>query len=413
MSLSRLGYLAVKRETTLATAVKPTKFIRFKDGDILASQEIIANNPIQNNRWNALNAVAGKVTAEWTYNFDLDFNESVHFISVALGWISSADVSSATDGSVYTHTITVTNSLPGLTIEQGKWNLDDTSNHRQNYQVDRAFGAMVDSFTLSGSDGILNLAIAMKAHGVLQKRNLISNAAAGSNVVLQLDSSEGLTTGDTVNIYDATPQSEQDAIAAISLTNRTITIASLWNSYTVANLGKVELVPQTPSYWIPAKVASFIHARFQFWSDLTAAASATLENIEDREFEYQNNLEERFGSLRSSPSVIAPKGAKATMKFTKYFENVADRDRYLNQTKRAWILTITNNEIVSATDTGSKKYTLKIEMSDVRFTMYEMPTGTDELYAASVEAECYYDSTDWQAVRIIATNKNAWTVYTA
>ena len=64
MSLSRLGYLAVKRETTLATAVKPTKFIRFKDGDILASQEIIANNPIQNNRWNALNAVAGKVTAE-------------------------------------------------------------------------------------------------------------------------------------------------------------------------------------------------------------------------------------------------------------------------------------------------------------------------------------------------------------
>ena len=50
-------------------------------------------------------------------------------------------------------------------------------------------------------------------------------------------------------------------------------------------------------------------------------------------------------------------------------------------------------------------------MSDVRFTSYEMPTGTDDLYAASVEAECYYDSTDGRAIRILATNKNAGTIY--
>lgn len=34
MASTRLGYLAVKLETTLATAVKPTNFVRFKDGDV-------------------------------------------------------------------------------------------------------------------------------------------------------------------------------------------------------------------------------------------------------------------------------------------------------------------------------------------------------------------------------------------
>ena len=192
-----------------------------------------------------------------------------------------------------------------------------------------------------------------------------------------------------------------------------MTIATLSNSYTVANEGKVELQPQTPSYATPAKVFSFIHAKFQFGADLTAAASAAFENIENWEFTFENALEERFGSLRETPSVIAPKGAKATFKYTKYFTNSEDRDRYLNQTKKAGILTITNNEVISATDTNNSKYSIKVLMSDARFTSHEMPTGTDDLYAASIEAECYYDTTDGQAIKIQVTNAKAGTEYTA
>ena len=59
MSLSRLSYLLVGRGDT-----KPTKPVRFKDGDMKFKQEIIANNPIQNNRWNALNAVKSKITTD-------------------------------------------------------------------------------------------------------------------------------------------------------------------------------------------------------------------------------------------------------------------------------------------------------------------------------------------------------------
>lgn len=414
MASTRLGYLAVKRQASANTAVKPTNFIRFKDGDIKFEQEIIANNPIQNNRWGALNAVKGKVNTSGTYNFDLDVNECVHWLSAALGTMNTSDISSETDASVYKHTITVANALPYLSVEQGKGNLTDTSNNRQNYTVERAFGVMVDELKLSGQDGIINMEVAVKAHGLFQKANLIKDAAAGSSVALYLDRVEGLvTTVDTVNIFDLTPQSESDAISALSTSAKTITIATLGASYTVADRAKVELLPQSPSYSVLAHVFSFIHASFRFGEDLTAAASASEENIEDWELTFMNNLEERYGSLRSSPSVIAPKSAKATLKYSKYFENVTDRDRYLDQIKRACILTITDDQIVSATDTGNALYSVVIKMSDVRFTTHDMPTGTDELYAISVEAECYYDATDGAAVSIEVINGQAGTVYTA
>lgn len=412
MALSRLSYLAVKKQSDVQTAVKPTNFIRFKEGDVMLKQELIANNPIQNNRWGALNAVPGKITADGSYKLDLDYNECVHWFAAALGNLVTTDVSSGTDASVFLQTITVANSLYGLSIEQGKGNLTDTTNNRQNYQVDRAFGAMVDNFKIAGSDGIISLEVAIKAHGVLQKRNLINDAAAGSSVVIQLDSAEGFVSSDNINTFDSTPQNEIDALSAISIANKTVTIATLTASFTVANKAKIELQPQTPSYSVDPQVAVFQHAKFQFGVDLTAAASASNENCEDWEFSFENDLEERFGSLRQSPSVIAPKQASAKLTFTRYFENVTLRDQYLNLERKAGIITMTNDKIISATDTANKAYKIVLEMSDCRFSSVDMPTGTNELYAISTEAELFYDKTDGRALRMLVTNATASAVYT-
>lgn len=413
MASTRLWYLSIIKEATTATAVKPTHFLRYKDWDIKVTQEIIENNPIQNNRWNAISAVPWKKTVEWSYNFDLDANECVYFLTGALGWFATSDIWS-TPWQVYQHVLTTANTLPSYTMEQGKWNLTDSTNNLQNYQVDRLFWTLIDSVKLTWSDALVNMEVTLKSHWAFQRSLLIANATAGSSVALSLESVEWLVaTVDTVNIYDNTPANETDAIASISTSNKTITIATLWWSYAVSKLAKVELVPQTPAYSVVPKVMSFIHADFKFWTDLTAAASATEENIEDWSFEYMNNLEERFWSLRSSPSVIAPKWANAKLTFSKYFESVIDRDRYLAQTKRAGILTITNNEIIWAWDSNNFKYTIKIEMSDIRFTSYEMPTGTDELYAISCECACFYDSSDARAVRITVLNSTVWTTYSA
>lgn len=91
--------------------------------------------------------------------------------------MTTTDIGS-TSGAVFRHVINTANSLPSLTIEQLKGDQTDTSNNRQNYMVDRAFGVFVDELTIQGSDNILNLAVKLKAQGIFQKAALISNAAS-------------------------------------------------------------------------------------------------------------------------------------------------------------------------------------------------------------------------------------------
>lgn len=70
-------------------------------------------------------------------------------------------------------------------------------------------------------------------------------------------------------------------------------------------------------------------------------------------------------------------------------------------------MTINNNKIVSATDTGNSKYQVQFEFNDLRFTAYDNPTGTDDLYAVTVEATAFYDASDGQAIRCLVQNAKA------
>jgi hypothetical protein len=83
----------------------------------------------------------------------------------------------------------------------------------------------------------------------------------------------------------------------------------------------------------------------------------------------------------------------------------------LDTRSQACIITITNNEIVSVTDTLQAKYTVKILLDKLVFTTYDMPTGTDELYAASVEASAFYEENSGQAIEIVVTNSMEDTEY--
>jgi len=484
MASTRKGYLAVKSETTVATAVKPTNFIRYKEGDIMFKQEVLANDPVQNNRWLAISPVAGKVTAGGKLKIDLDPTEAPWFLFPALGTKQSTDISSLVDSSVFKHTLTLADSLPALSIETGKGNLTDTTNNRQNYTVERAFGCLVDGFTLAASKDIVDFSVDMKAHGLFQRAKVITDEdievagtsvsgvtwaggvatfsstthllaindlvvitgmtpsgyngayrvatvptggsftvpiasnpgafSAGGTVTKQsqfgCDTVEGLAVGDVVSLVElTTPTVEQATITVVDTIGKQVGFAAITSAlFTVANGAKIELVPQTPSYTVAPRVLTRTHCTFRFSDTLANALTAASENVENWEFSYSNGLEERFGSLRASPSVIAAKGAKATLKFTKYFENVTDRDRFRDQTKRGGVLTISNNEIVSATDTNQAKYTITVKMNNAIFTSHEMPTGTDALYAEAVEITCFYDITDGAAMSVEVINqKNA------
>lgn len=146
--------------------------------------------------------------------------------------------------------------------------------------------------------------------------------------------------GDLIKLSETagTLNTENTTVTAVS--NLTTFTATTTKAYAIANVPKVELRLQTASYSTQALPFSFVHADFQFGTDLTTAAAAAFTNVENWTFTYENGLEERYGSNAASPSVIAPKGATAKIKFTKFFTNSADRDAYLNLTRSALILSL-------------------------------------------------------------------------
>jgi len=153
MASSRTWYLAVKKESAVATPVKPTNFIPFKDGQIQYNQEIIENNPIKGIRWNAQQSVAWKVNTDGTFNLDLDASSIGYLLLIALGGYTKATLVSW----VIQHTFNVANTLPSLSLEQ----LKGTPNGADS-EVSRAFGVMLDSLEISASDWIVNVSPTLK-----------------------------------------------------------------------------------------------------------------------------------------------------------------------------------------------------------------------------------------------------------
>lgn len=373
--------------------MKPTNFIRFKEGSIEYAQEIIENNPIQNVRWNAITAVPGKVATDGSYNLDGDARDIGYFLLAGLGTYAPTTLGSG----AFRHTFNTANKLPSLSLEQ----LQGDSTGADNV-VSRAFGVLVDKIEMTGSDGIIGFKFDVKATGVFLKSNLLATAAIGTPSTIDIVSSEGLVVGDLITVAETSGALSTENTTVVAVTDGDTITANLTATKTLANAPKVELRAQTPSYSTAQKVFAFMHASFQFGTNLTTAASAAEENVENWTFTYMNNLEERYGSLRATPSVIAEKGAAGTLKFTKFFETRTDRDRYLDQTRRACILTIKLPDLVGSSTT--ERFSLILKMSDLRFTGYKMDTGADDVYVAEMEASLFYDATDAKALQIELTN---------
>ena len=168
-------------------------------------------------------------------------------------------VSTLTTG-VYKHVFNTANKLPSLSVEQLQ---GDSTGADQ--VVSRAFGVMLDKYTLSGSDGIIGFKVDLKAHGVFLKANIMADASIGSPATIEVDSTEGLVDTDTITVAETTggsPSSENTTVVAV--TDGDTLTANLAAAKDYAQKPKIELRPQTPSYAAAQRVFNFNNAKFQF-----------------------------------------------------------------------------------------------------------------------------------------------------
>lgn len=411
---TRIGYHAIKAESTVWTAVKPTNFIRSESGWLEMDKTIDFANSKQNDRSQNIKAVPWQEDITWSIEYSLDANESPFMIYGALGSLSSADVSSWTDGSVYKHTIKDDNCLPSFTYEESVGRITDTSTNLQRYQIMRSIGTVFGNVSLSIEGGRVMLNTTPIAEDQLIQAIMKADAAAWSSVNISLDRVKGFTTSDTVNIYDDTPQNETDAVAAISTANKTVQIGTLGNSYTVANNGKVELTAQTPSYSLVQQLFASWHASIQFWADLTAAWSASSSCIRSTTLTIDNSLQALacMGSFWTWSGGVVPQGRTVSLEFTRSFINKTDADRYLQAREYAAIITIDNNKIVSATDTGQLPYKVVIKIPRMVLTNKPMVLDNNGVYEYTATCEAMPDSSAGYQVQFEVWNAKAGTYYT-
>ena len=145
---TRIGYTAIKKEATPGTAVKPTTFIPTVDGTI----EINKTNLFSTSKLGTRNmngeGVQGPEEVSGEFSSEFSANYSPWFLYGAMGAISSTDISSLTDGSVYRHDITSSNCQDAFTIEEAQGRYDDTGSHYQNFIVKRSYGVKFGDLTL-------------------------------------------------------------------------------------------------------------------------------------------------------------------------------------------------------------------------------------------------------------------------
>lgn len=130
-------------------------------------------------------------------------------------------------------------------------------------------------------------------------------------------------------------------------------------------------------------------------------------------FNVQNQVEVVAGTIRKGNGRVNAKRPMATIEISKVFESKAEYEKWLRTEKQALIITLSNETIVSGTDTNNATYKVQIKCPNVVYESFEIPTGNDSIYEIQATLEVVDDDTAGYAVQIVAENEKVGTYYTA
>lgn len=208
---SKFGYGTIGVQANPTQPVQTnTPFMRI-DGDIVKNVENVKNTSIQNIRNNASTIVEGNETTEGTLNMELSPIDAVWFLFAALGTLTSVDVSSATDGTVWEHTIEeVDCDLKPLSIEIKKGGCAGGLGQPdgQNTMITRAYGAFPNSVAINIEEGILKMEAEINAYWAFDVAKLVANESpeasttAITNIVAGVDSLTITSIAHLLSVWD-------------------------------------------------------------------------------------------------------------------------------------------------------------------------------------------------------------------
>ncbi len=163
------------------------------------------------------------------------------------------------------------------------------------------------------------------------------------------------------------------------------------DSFMLAKASYKGFFPTTGAYsatTVSGSLVNFSRYSLKLGSTLALAEVATATPVTEFSLSINNNAEVIYESGRSTASRVFWKQLKITGSFTKYFENVSERDSYLNLVKSSMILTASGVNLV-----GAYNEQLKINVAKMVYNDQSLATGLENYFAVKTNFTAEVDIT--------------------
>ena len=398
-SYSRLGYMALKVESSENTAVLPNTFIPILSEDVVAKYDVSVSMPVAASRTinlrglpNAIPAPSGKITV------NVEPKTFGHFLRGCYGTSSdgrylpfTASTNTfvageiVTNGSGSTATVVVASAEKDYVLTTGGWNTPFTSGmsvygitssatavlgtvsstvygHQfvspqtslPTYTVEfgylneavRYTGVRFHEILVNQKNNIITAEITMTARAEFKHARVTAITTAGSSKTITVDQTTGLIAADSIKIFRPSTGAflETNTVATIP-SETTFTVATLSNAVAVGDL--IILAPQTTTYTVANEFTWVGKSTLRdSETSMTAALTATPESIEDFEINLMNDLESRHAAnganiINRFPANNYLKGLKGSGKLKKVYVDMTWLDRV--RTNRPFSLQVVHN----------------------------------------------------------------------
>jgi hypothetical protein len=312
---SKFGYLAISKESTEATAVKPTIYSELLSEDLIVNYNRQMVQPIAGKIDMNLRSVPDKITIEGSVTATIDPKNVGYILSHFFGAPTTTTIQA---GKVFKHVFTPQETPPTYT-----WDVRPAGASH----VKRYFGVKLASVEISQVDNKMQITANVFARKAFTESRITE--ATVSATQFHVDQTSGLTTSDIVEFRDRADMTTVNGTASVaSIVSETVlTVAT---AQTVSLKDVITIQKSTTLYTTSNDLTWIGGAKYGDGDDIDNAETAN--NTEDATFTFTREGEERHSAegcdlTNRFPKRVFLKGYNSEGSITHFFESPKFSDR--------------------------------------------------------------------------------------
>ena len=398
MAHSKRGYLAIGKETTAGTVVKPSVYVKMISESMTTNKPVVFSDVVYGSRSKRLHvnrganeAPAGEIVIE------AEANTIGYFLEGVFG---APSTSGPTDTTAYTHVFT----QPYVTTALSTYTMDIAIG--DNDSVKRYYGCKFYGISMSQEGNVIRATIKVMAMGEFITTRFAGAEATGQTS-LSVFQTKGIHADDTLNLGLGTVGEEEKAVT--SITNPTTVVTAATGADHALN-DLISIKRSSPSF---SEINRFIWIGSQNEGGTAKIAAAigsvALENFENFTFTLDNEIEARNAATGVNnedryPSALLDKGYEGSGTLSRYWTDLDEQDKYDFSAQRAVEIEFVGG-LAGATTTRSN---MKIQLPDVRLTKQPLGNlGADDIIEEELEFVTAYDESAGYEAKVTLINQIA------